>query len=200
MNAILATGVLALAASVSAGQIVAIEGLVGTGSNGAGGVLAIGQAERHYSGDLIVVEEFGSYADSLADATWIGQTPSNVSDPAGSIFSASLTFDLAGLDPSTAVIMGSVAGDDVVTVSLNGEQLPFFALAQTLEAFEFTDGFLPGLNTITFAVENSTFPGSNPSALFVGSLSGTAAVLVVPAPASAAVLLGGAFVLGRRRH
>ena len=197
MKKSIAAGAIAAAAGCSFGQIVAIEGLFTTGSDGMGSVLNVGEADIHYSGGLIVVNELPSYANPPLNTTWIGPSPSDVSDPPGSSFAASLTFDLTGFDSSTAVITGSAAADDGVFVSLNGDRIPFFAPASTLGTFEITDGFLPGLNTLTFSVGNSDVGGFNPTALLVGSLSGT---VEVPAPASAAVLLGGVFAFGRRRR
>lgn len=94
-------------------------------------------------------------------------------------------FDLAGFDPSTAMITGSWASDNsgalyinnfVIsngTVQLNddishfvGNNNGFGALAP----FEITSGFLPGFNLLTFLVQNDPYgdePGTNPTGLLV---------------------------------
>ncbi|MEM1186624.1 MAG: hypothetical protein AAGI53_16665 [Planctomycetota bacterium] len=176
-----------------------ILGLVGTGSDGMGGTLAVNSAEVNYasSAGLIVVDPVGGYAGAPIGSAWIAPTPTNISDPPGSSFAATLTFDLTGFDPSTAVISGAAAADDGVFVQLNDGDSVFVAGAAALGDFTISDGFVSGINTITFSVGNSNIITFNPTALLVGRLSGT---VEVPAPGPAAILLAGFVVCVNRRR
>ena len=177
-----------------------IPGLFATGSDGMGGVLAAGASELHYTSasPLIIVDQLGSYAGAPLGSAWIGLTPTDVTDAPGASFTASITFDLTGFDPSTARINGSAAADDGVFLSFNGNDLGFLGGAGSLADFQIDSGFLPGENTISFSVGNSGITGFNPMALLVGRLSGTASI---PTPATGMILCGtlgiGAF---RRRR
>ncbi len=124
------------------------------------------------------------------------------------------TFDLAGLDPTTAQLSGYWTADNYIAqVQLNGQtvfssnscmspspQTGYFF--QGLYPFDIGSGFQSGENTLSFSVTNSncynTQPMTNPTGLFV-DISGTADSLseplgeVVPEPGtlfSVALLLG----------
>lgn len=103
------------------------------------------------------------------------------------------TFSLDGLHPDTAVITGGWATDNAgVDIVLNGISLGFSTepdqFARGLALFTITTGFVHGLNTLDFVVENWACPGCsrNPTALRV-ELEGSA--IANPEP-SALLLLG----------
>ena len=82
-----------------------------------------------------------------------------------------LTFDLTGLNPSTARITGSWGVDNYGTAYINGK--PFSTNTTGFSGpteFSITSGFKPGINVITFMVEDY----GPPAAFVVSGISGTA--------------------------
>jgi hypothetical protein len=110
----------------------------------------------------------------LADNTssrWIGLNtmyssgaPLTPFDPGTYIFRT--TFDLTGLQPSTAVLSGKWAADNAGSIVLNGTSTgvsnnsgaAFFALTD----FSLTRGFVAGVNTLDFYVTNTYSPVGGP--------------------------------------
>ncbi len=85
-----------------------------------------------------------------------------------------LTFDLTGLDPTTASISGTGSADDSAIIRLNGNATgQTFPAFNVLSTFSITSGFIAGVNTLDFVVSNGG-AGPNPTGLLVNSLSGTA--------------------------
>lgn len=167
-----------------------IQGLFPTGADGAGNVLAIGEPDPHY--DLLSLPSdrviqpcttcgSGNYATPPSGSAWIAPADVNTDSPVGE-YRYQLTFDLAGLDPSTARITGQATADNGVSLLLNGVNLGEVThTIGTLSPFTIQAGFNSGLNTLTFVVTNAgPHAPPNPTALLVGAISGTAN----PAPAS----------------
>jgi len=106
------------------------------------------------------------------------------------------TFDLTGLDPSTASIAGRWLADDQGTqVTINtttlGLTTPLDQFS-TWTVFNINSGFVSGLNTLYFTVNNTNLPGlgANPVGLRVEFTSATADPgSEVPEPATL-VLIG----------
>jgi hypothetical protein len=134
----------------------------------------------------------------LADDTtssWIGSesvAPGN--------YTYSTTFDLAGLNASTASILGNWAGDNSgVSILLNGSATGITANAGSVNFAGFTAfnidstaNFASGLNTLSFTINNADGPGNNPAGLRV-AMTGTADAASVPEPSD---FVGTAFAFG----
>lgn len=135
---------------------------------------------------------------------WIGpkaleSVGSGGNDPAG-YYEYQTSFDLTGLDPGSASLSGSFAVDNcVVQVFINGTAT---GIANTgvctssanltgFLTFNIGSGFISGVNTLTFVMQNGTGGAGNPSGLNV-LVSGNANPLAVPEPAAFG-LLGLAF-------
>ena len=138
---------------------------------------------------------------------WIGpNNAANLASPDGD-YDFQITFDLTGLNPATAQIFGQWASDNGSTILLNGAATgntiggpsPYAAFA----AFSITGGFIAGINTLDFIVNNEPCPlctQGNPAALRVEFTSAEA--VATPLPAALPLFAGGLGVLGlvaRRR-
>jgi hypothetical protein len=131
-----------------------------------------------------------------ATSSWIG----SASAPSGS-YTYSTTFNLAGLNASTASIIGNWAGDDNgVSILLNGSAAGIVANAAGVNFGGFTGftidssaNFFAGANTLSFQLNNGG-SGDNPTGVRV-AMSGTAdaAAADVPEPSD---LMGTAFAFG----
>jgi hypothetical protein len=120
------------------------------------------------------------------------------------------TFDLTGLDPDTAVLAGSWAGDNAGEIFLNGvgtgNVLPLTNGGQDafnqFNAFSITDGFVAGVNTLTFKITNADATGEswagndgeNPTGVIAQFTRAEASAVSVPEPT--ALLLFGAGLIG----
>jgi hypothetical protein len=165
---------------------------------------------------------YGWYAPANMDAQWIAPQSDVVGIPgvdSNTFYVYQTTFDLTGLNPSTADLQGFWAADNYVTqVLLNGTPVytnsssvlssdPNCFSFQNPTDFNINSGFTKGQNTLSFYVTNDTChntpPYTNPTGLLVDFTSATAATdTSIPEPAT--VLLTGiglAFAagLGRRR-
>ena len=74
-------------------------------------------------------------------------------------------FDLTGLDASTAILQGILSADDGTAIFLNGNLVaPLFGTWTASAPFQINSGFVGGVNTLTFAVQNY---GGGPTGLNV---------------------------------
>ena len=181
-----------------------IPGLFNTGVDDAGEVFPFGDLEIHYSmtGPLfpaIVATPNPLWVTATENSAWIGPTSGFITDPLGD-YTYTLTFDLTGLDPTTAIISGEWATDNTTVLILNGINTGLqFNNVLTLSPFEVSDGFISGINELQFVVTNNPGSGSNPTGLLVANLDGQASP--VPIPASVWLLMSGfAGLLGVLRH
>ena len=188
-----------------------LGGLFPTGVDANGATLANGAADPHYAfvagpqasaagAQATVQANNAGWTANDGQSKWIGVTSSGANNVAAGIYQYAINFEVpAGATPGTAVINGTWLADNGVAgtaILLNGVDTgvnfnaPFNgALPGT--AFTITNGmggatFLPGINTLTFVVNNPG-PGANPGGLRVHNLSGT--VAFIPEPSSAALLL-----------
>ena len=101
-----------------------------------------------------------------------------------------LTFNLTGLNPSTASISGQWAVDDIGSMTLNGTSIGTGLTItgtsptnfSTFHNFTLTGGFVTGVNHLDFTVTDRL----NPGGLNVTGLTGSATA--VPEPSSLAML------------
>jgi hypothetical protein len=200
-------------ALASIAHAASITSLYNTGTNAAHGTLADGTiGDPHYA---LVTVPSGSVTDILirtavggfpadyyqprddALSTWIG--PDSLNFPFGHFggpndlidfpgtYDYRTTFDLTGLDPASAVILGKWNVDNVgLDIRING-----IGLGATVPDLQFTIGFVPftissgfhaGVNTLDFLVSNAGI-NNGPTALRV-EMTGTADLAAVPEPAT----------------
>jgi hypothetical protein len=217
-NPLVALALLALAGAASAAPV-PITGLYNTGVNNASALLSLGTVDPHYiltvnpnastpspyvSSNAVVITPASGWVANDSTSQWIG--PANNLTGCGDcnygLFTYSLTFSLAGLNPATAQISGLWSADDIGSkIVLNGidavtSPVPVYG---ALAAFSITSGFTAGLNTLSFIVSNRD---EGPTGLLVRNLLGTAEPTPVPIPAAVWLLgsgLLGLFAIGRRR-
>ncbi len=192
---ILLTALGALAfAPACASRAAVITSLYGTGLNADGSTAEAYGSDIHYSLVNVPVN------DHVSTYLW----PS-FNNPGRSIYAYGsiggnidfqTTFSMAGLDPTTASIIGTFSGGQYgASVYLNGY------LVSSSTSFDITSDFLSGLNTLLFVDTNPT--NESGSMLFTTSLSGNAAPddVTVAEPASLAIFAGGlALFVGMIRH
>ena len=180
--------------------------ILNTGVNASGTPLANGTiGDPHYSltstpagstTNILVRTSAGGYPippylgdDSLS--AWIGPNNDSQLDGPDGNYTYQATFNLTGFNASTASLIGQFASDNQeVAVYLNGVSESFTQSAACISSgicyeswtpLSITSGFVAGLNTLDFVVNNA----GGPTALRV-ELTGTASA--VPEPASLVLL------------
>lgn len=183
-----------------------ITGLFVTGVDGASTVLADGATDTHYA-----ILETGTNAIAMANhpawipndltSKWVWQQSNG--QPTNVTRTFRQTFDLTGLDHTTAAITGTWAVDNSgLNILINGTATGNTAPGFTAYAnFSINSGFIAGINTLDFVVQDVGVI----SGFRVGSISGTANALSsvnVPEPITLSLLGAGLLSLGaiRRRR
>lgn len=202
------------AAAVESNQI---DGLYNTGAG-----LASGKIDTHYSFEAIsgtavgtdghgvttrqtgLNSMFYAWLDNTADSKWLTPTINarQSYDPTEpGLYKWSISFDLTGLDITSAWITGRWAADNNGYIQLNGTTISSGSALDSWTSFSATAGFLSGVNTLDFFVTNLAQKVGNATGVRVEFLD-SYAVAAVPEPESWALILAGLAVVGaiaRRR-
>jgi hypothetical protein len=186
-----------------------------TGVDANGNVLSPGAADTHYR---ITASAQGSFVTPAAavvqsnhpawlsndtvgatGSSWISVIATGNSNIAAGSYVFQTTFDLTGLDPSSAAITAQVAVDNTLTdIRLNG--LPLAITRSGFAGFQapltINSGFVAGVNTLAFLVLNAS-ASPNPGGFRLEILDAQADV--IPEPATMAALSIAGLLLLRRR-
>lgn len=177
LKRIAATLSLAAAALAPAATFAAPISIFNTGVNAAGvglGGVAIGGSDSHYSTALTtapIVVSHPAYVANTATSQWIWAS----SLEGDQTYTFTTTFDLTGLNATTAVLNGLWGADNQgLDILLNGVSTGdklLGTVAQNfnqLHAFALDSGFVAGLNTLAFVIKNDGGVGAF-RAQFVGT-------------------------------
>jgi hypothetical protein len=138
----------------------------------------------------------GPWLGDNSSSAWV--SPSNDTNGAEGNFQYTTTFDLTGLDPSSAEIFGRWSTDNAgLNITLNGVPTGQTNTTQFggWTNFSLTSGFAAGVNTLTFSVNNG--PGFGPTALRVEFDSASA--IAIPEPTATVLLMALSGLFLRRR-
>ena len=151
-----------------------------TGVDDSGTFLSTGDVDPHYT--LTMGDAYVAYGATLAEATgqslplgwpigdryatsgsaqWIAPNADIVSLRGTDSYTYTTTFDLTGIDPNTVSLSGMYSVDNYSGgIYLNGVLLPGTSSTDIfqytyLTSFDITSGFVAGLNTLSFVVDNS---------------------------------------------
>ena len=191
-----------------------ILGLFATGVDDSGALLPNVGSDPHYvlvgpapssqcplcSSNAVARATDAAWISPPIGSKWIGPVDHNDA-PGGVVYRYTISFDLANMDPASAVVSGSWSSDNGSFILLNGVETGLTNGDAGSRAFEFMtpllidDGFIDGTNTITFVVGNN---GGGPTALLVSDLAGAATP--IPEPSAVSLVLAGLLILavGRR--
>ena len=185
-----------------------------TGVDGSNNPLPDNSIDTHYTitsspiapvpASAFIIQNHPAWIPNSSTSKWIGAVPNGgtTSVPLGN-YTYQTTFDLTGLEASTAVLSGLLSSDNNISnVSINGTSTGIttsFAAFTSFQPFSITNGFVPGFNTLTFTV----FEGGVVSGLRAEYTQATAEP--VPEPTSilgilALSALGGGSLLKRKRQ
>jgi len=220
---------LTLGAAVSRAQSPSpIPGLYNTGVNNDGSLATQGVADPHYwlvanpqggSGPYVTNQASwqlagGGWAADTATSQWISphmlyvNSGTATTDAVGN-YTYQTTFNLgAQFDPSTATIAGQYFVDNaVLEIDLNGVNTDNpgrpsgSGNTQNLGSFAINSGFVTGINTLDFIVDNTGGITSNPSGIEIENMTGAAVdPPVVPEPASLGLMTVAVVGLASRRR
>jgi uncharacterized delta-60 repeat protein len=165
-----------------------IPGLFNTGVDSAGTPLNNLAQDSHYvllgnstvTGTPLVATSAGGWPippwlDDNSTSAWI--TPNTtINSPPGEYYYQT-TFDMTGLDLGNAVLTGRWATDNTgIEIWVDGFLVGASSAGfSAFTPFQYTGPFMPGLNTLTFRVDNAAGPTPNPTGLRV-EISGVAAI------------------------
>jgi len=149
-----------------------VPGLFGTGVDGAGAVLADAADDPHYfittsaDGDPRPAVVHDSTIFPIVTGPWVANTAvskwvaprANTVEAAGGDYVYRTTFDLTGFAPTSIVLLGGWATDNLGNdIRLNGASLGLQNTVQfgALTPFVITNGFVAGTNVLEFLLNNA---------------------------------------------
>ncbi|NOQ16786.1 MAG: hypothetical protein GQ581_06980 [Methyloprofundus sp.] len=198
LNVAMAIGLSTFSVMAHSTAIIDIE-IYGTGLDGIGNPLGIGDNDLHYtvnenSGTPAQVLSHPAYFPNNSDSQWIWQNASGT--PADVTRTFTTTFELTGLDLSSVEINGAWGTDNQgLDILINGNSTGINLLGviednyQALTDFTINSGFVSGINTLEFIIQDS-----GGVAAFRTELSGIGITPTAPAPA--AIWLVGSGLIG----
>jgi hypothetical protein len=183
---VLAVGFVPMVASAQG-----VTGLWNTGVDAGGTKLGVGATDPHYTvnqnaGAQAVVYNNGAYIQDGSSA-YIWQDANG--NPGNTTRTFRTTFNVtSGYDPTTAFVTGQWSVDNFgLDILLNGVSTgnTNFNGFQSFTPFSINSGFVSGLNTLEFVVQDVGPPG----AVDVRNLTGNAQLAVVATPEPSTVIL-----------
>lgn len=194
-----------------------IDGLINTGAGLTSGKLdtrytfeAISGTATGTDGYGVVAKSaglnaiYGVWLDNTAASKWLTPTANarqSYDDSTAGLYKWSLSFDLTGLDLSSASFGGRWAADNDGYVQLNGSTISNGSTFSSWTDFSADAGFVAGINTLDFFVINTVQRTGNATGVRVEFLD-SYAIAAVPEPMPASLALAGLVVVGfiaRRR-
>ena len=121
------------------------------------------------------------YFADTATAAWVAPQAGGSAGVNG-VYTYDLVFDLTGLNPGTASLVGTFGSDNSGSLSLNGNAPVVVTGSGDFGAptpFSINSGFVAGLNTLHVQVNNE----GDPTAFFVSFTTASATALTTPVPA-----------------
>jgi hypothetical protein len=153
---------------------VPIPGIANTGANNDGTLASPGSVDSHWTLVLSADPSFpgpnafiasppsGAWSSNGPKSQWISPSANGTQNRKPGAYKYRLTFNLSGLNPASALVKGSWVSDNkTTTVLLNGITTGFtnpsnFSKQPSAGTpFQFTTGFVPGVNTLDFIVNNA---------------------------------------------
>ena len=188
-SVLLAAGLALVAVTASAQETEPIPGLFNTGVDDDGNLLGAEEPDPHwileysddfdYEGpDTFTIKPgfpVGPWVEEGPDSRWIAPQPDQGTGNASGDYLYRITFDLSEFDHETATITGKWSSDNGgPDVLLNDESTGIKTTSGFggFTGFEITSGFVEGINTLDFKVNNAP-PDINPTGVRV-ELNGTA--------------------------
>ena len=164
--------------------------LFGTGVDATGHLAANWATDLHYTlvsvpggSDVVRVATadngypIGAWIVGTGASSWIGPASDDVLNGPGGQYVYRTTFDLTGIDPASVSISGMWAADDFgAEILINGMSEGYATWSSpgywSFETFTVTGGFVEGINTLDFVVNN----GGGPTGLRV-EMTGTVSTI-----------------------